>query len=181
MKLKGTNAGSKKTIDLIKKTFAELIEEKREIKSITVTELVKRANLTRGAFYSHYDNIYEVAQDFEEEILKQVFDGEVTITSKEDMYEYFDKIFNYLKENENIYTKLLSSNESMLFINRLNVKICDSLSNNLKHPSNHLNIIFFTDGIIHLIFKYFRKEINENLDEIRDYVKELANHIFFEN
>lgn len=181
MKLQGKNASSKKTIDIIKKTFAELIAEKREIKSITVTELVKRADITRGAFYSHYDNIYEVASDFEEEILQTVFENEETINNKEEMFAYFDKIFNYLKTNENIYAKLLTSSESMLSINRLNVKICDSLTKNLKHPDNHLNIIFFTDGTIHLIFKYFRKEINEDLDEICVYIKKLASLLFFNN
>ena len=170
MKLKGINSSSKRTIELIKETFAELMEEKKEIKNITVTELVKRANLTRGAFYSHYDNIYEVASDFEEEILNQVFNNEMTISSQKELDDYLDKIFNYLENNYDIYSKLLNADETIYFMKRLNKKIYSSL-----------NVIFFTDGTIDLIIKSFRGEIKENLKEISAYVKNMANYIFFSN
>lgn len=48
----------KKTRNLIKKKFAELMNEKKELNKITVTELVKRAGITRSTFYTHYDDIY---------------------------------------------------------------------------------------------------------------------------
>ena len=85
MKLKGINASSKKTTDIIKKTLLELIEEKKEFEGITVTELVKKANITRGAFYSHYNNIYDVAREFEEEIIKKVFNEQTIILQQDDV------------------------------------------------------------------------------------------------
>ena len=72
VKLKGINNSSRKTKELIKKSFAELLEEKKETKNITVKELVERVDLTRGAFYSHYDNIYEVASEIQDEILDTI-------------------------------------------------------------------------------------------------------------
>lgn len=179
MKLKGINSSSRKTKELIGKTFAELISEKKEIKSITVTELVKRADITRGAFYSHYDNIYQVASEFEEEIVERFFSNEITITSKEELFSYFDKIFNFLKEHQNIYSKLLTSNESMLFMNRLSRKIYITLAKIINKQTNPLNIVFFTDGTMTLIIKYFRKEIPQTLEEIFAYIKKTAELIFF--
>ena len=180
MKLKGNNASSKRTIELIKKTFAELIEEKKEITSITVTELVKKANLTRGAFYSHFDNIYEVAEVFQEEIIKQVFEYKKIIHSKEDIDEYFDNIFNYLKENENIYRKLLTADEALIFMRRINKKIYNSLKTYFKNKKYDLEIIFFTDGIIDLVVKYFKNEIDESLNDIAKFVKKKANALLIE-
>ena len=178
MKLKGINSSSKKTINLIKKTFAELISEKKEISSITVTELVKRAGITRGAFYSHYDNFYQVATELETEILEKVFKDEVNIKTKEDMFIYFDKIFKYLEDNKVIYSKLLASNDALLFMNRLNKKIQNSLSNILG-KKHYLNILFFTDGTISLIIKYFRNELDEDLKSICKYIKNIAEYLFF--
>ena len=34
-----------------------MLSEKQEINKITVTEPVKRADINRGTFYSHYDDI----------------------------------------------------------------------------------------------------------------------------
>ena len=122
MKLKGTNSSSQKTINLIKKTFAELVEEKREIKNITVTELVKRANITRGAFYTHYDNIYGLANEFQEELFETIFDKEIPQSNGE-INKYFDDIFNYLEKNKNLYAKLLTSDDTIIFVRRINKKM----------------------------------------------------------
>ena len=177
MKLKGINASSKKTINLIKKTFIELVAEKKEIKNITVTELVKRANITRGAFYSHYDNIYEIAEEFQEEIFENIFDQEVYKTYN-DINKYFDHIFNYLETNKNIYQKLLTSDDTMLFVKRITKKISTTLLKNLPNK-NELDIIFFTECTINLIIKYFKGEITEDLKDINTYIKNLAKTLFY--
>ena len=61
MKVKVINASSKKTRNELRKAFAELIQEKKVIKKITIQELVNKAGITRATFYTHYDNIYEIA------------------------------------------------------------------------------------------------------------------------
>ena len=180
MKVQDLNHSSKKTKELIKKTFAELMEEKKEIRSITVTELVKRADLSRGAFYSHYDSIYQVIDEFQEEILTKVFDDTTKIRTKEDVCSYFDSVFQFLDDHKKIYTKLLTSEDSILFLNRLNKKICTMLTQLLDTKENNtLKISFFTDGAMHLLIKYFRKQTEESLFTIRDFVKEMAILLFF--
>ena len=176
MKLKGINASSKKTTDIIKKTLLELIEEKKEFEGITVTELVKKANITRGAFYSHYNNIYDVAREFEEEIIKKVFNDQ-KINNIEELNNYIDQVFQYLEDKKEIYSILLTTSESMLFLNRLSAKIYNSLSHDLNNKD--LNILFFIAGTNNLIIKYFRKELKEDLNELCEYVKKVAEYFFF--
>lgn len=179
MKMKDINSSSIKTKNLIKKAFAELLAEKKEINNITVTELVKRVDLTRGAFYSHYDNIYQVAAEFQEEILETIFDSNIIVSSKEDINKYFDTIFEYLNNNDKIYSKLLTSNDPLIFMNKLNKKICKILNDYVKGKNSNLRIAFFVDGAINLIIRYFRKEIDSNLIEIREYIKYMANSMLF--
>lgn len=62
------NKSSKKTIKLIKKVFAEMLSEKKELGKISVSELCNRADISRATFYSHYDDIYGVAEDYENEM-----------------------------------------------------------------------------------------------------------------
>lgn len=178
MKLKEKNNSSKKTKALIKKSFADLMEEKKEINNITVTELVKRADLTRGTFYSHYDNIYEVAAEIQNELLDKIFHSHIFLRTNEDVDCYIDTIFNYLKENENLFTKLLVSDDPMIFMNQLKNKICLTLSQTF-HTSHHLNILFFTNGTMNIIIQYFKGETKENLEEICTYIKKMAHQLFF--
>jgi AcrR family transcriptional regulator len=180
MKVQNKNHSSLKTKMKIQESFAMLLQEKNEIKNISVTELSKRADITRSAFYTHYSSIYDVAKELEEEALEKLNE----IKSKhsiEDIDYYFDHIFNYLKENERIYTMMLKSNDPLLFVSKLeksiNKKLYDALKN--KPIANlNLNITFFTNGCINLIIKYFRKEIKNSLEEIDDYIKHLFKTFF---
>ena len=172
MKLKGVNNSSWKTETLIKKTFAELLEEKKEIKKITVTELVNRIGITRGAFYSHYENIYEVAESIEDELLETLF-----LSKNDEPGKYLDDIFDYLKTNEKIYSQILVSDDPLIFMNRLKKMIISKLIKDLPN-AKELDVIFFTNGIINIIISYFRKEINEDLESICIYVKKIAKILF---
>lgn len=181
MKVKNLNSSSRKTQKLIKETFAELVAEKKSLSCITVTELVKRADITRSSFYTHYDSIYDVAQDIQNETLEMLNSTLKQIQSIPDVYNYLDQIFDYIKENENIYSTVLSSNEPLLFSSRLNILINKTLQEaliNSNHADLILKVTFFTDGCMDLIIKYFRKEINNSLEEVNKFIKELFKKIF---
>ena len=110
MKVKNLNSSSKKTKQLIKENFIDLLFEEGDIQKVKVTELVKRANIDRTTFYSHYDNIYALAQDFEDEFL-DLIDFEINnINSYEDLFMFFDKLKNIVKTGENRYKMAAASN-----------------------------------------------------------------------
>ena len=181
MKVKNLNSSSRKTRKLIKDTFAELIAEKKSLSNITVTELVKRADITRSSFYTHYESIYDVAQDIQNETLDLLSSTLNQIHSIPDVYNYFDQIFAYIKENESIYSTILSSNEPLYFSNRLNLLINKTLQEaliNSNHADLILKVTFFTDGCMDIIIKYFRKEINNSLDDINKFTKDVFKKFF---
>ena len=109
MKVQCLNSSSIKTRNLIKKTFAELINEKKQLNKVTVTELVKRAQLTRSTFYTHYDNLYEVAQDYQLQTIELLCSENLKLYSKQDIENYFDNIIQCLKDNEETYKLLLAA------------------------------------------------------------------------
>ena len=96
MKARNLNNASRRTRATIKKTFAELLAEKRELSKITVTELVTRAGLSRGAFYSHYDDIFSVAEDYENELFERFFDN-ATLLNLGNVDEFIDTLFRCLR------------------------------------------------------------------------------------
>ena len=118
MKNSTTNNSSVKTRRLIRQAFAELVKEKHDIDRISVTELCQRADITRGTFYFHYDNIYDVVDDFRDEIFETFFDSDYDIRTC-DITEYFDKITDYLKTHTDIYKMLVSAHNVPNFTEHL--------------------------------------------------------------
>ena len=182
MKVQCLNSSSIKTRNLIKKTFAELMNEKKQLDKITVTELVKKAELTRSTFYTHYDNIYEVAHDYELQTIELLCNEDLKLHSKQDILDYFDNIIQCLKDNEETYQLLLSANESLLFLEKLKKiagsKIYDALKDYDPDHDLELSLSFFLNGILMEVLKYFRKESSYSLDELLVNMKKWFEKIF---
>ncbi len=181
MKVKVINSSSIKTRERIKKAFALLIKEKQVLEKITVTDLVKKADITRSAFYTHYDNIYQVAQDLQNETFDILQNNINILRSMNNTDLYFDEIIKYLKENEEIYSLIFSSDTPLYFTNKLSKMINQSLyavlvDKNIKNLE--LNLSFFIDGSISLIIKHYRGEINYSLDKINNYMKDTFKILF---
>lgn len=183
MKVQGLNSSSRKTRNLIKETFAELMNEKKELSKITVTELVKRADITRGTFYTHYDDIYDVANDYQLETIDLLVSDDNILYNKDDVLSYFSDIINCLKENEKTYKMFLSSTEPLLFLDKLkklaSQKILFALQNDaLQNDYLELDVSFFINGIMTELLKYFRDESDYNLDELHKNMIKWFNRIF---
>ena len=170
MKVQCLNSSAIKTRNLIKKTFAELLNEKESLEKITVTELVKRADITRSTFYTHYANIYEVVQEYKMQTIEIICNDDLKLYTRSDILEYFDNIFTCLKENEETYKLLLTVNDALLFLEKLKKiasnKITDALVNIYPTKDYNLTISFLMNGITIEIIKYYREESNYTLDDL---------------
>ncbi len=58
--MKATYRNSVKSKKLIRSALITLLEKKQEITNITVSDIVKTANINRGTFYNHYNNLIKV-------------------------------------------------------------------------------------------------------------------------
>ena len=56
---------------MIKKAFIELIDEK-DITDISVVDVVNRADISRNTFYAHYDDVYSVLEELENEFIDKL-------------------------------------------------------------------------------------------------------------
>ena len=172
MKVKNINTSSISTQKNIKEAFAILMSQKKELSMITVTELVKKAGITRSSFYTHYDNIYDVAKEIQDDTLKLIDFDEDDIESPETIKKYLNKVINYLKNNEEMYRLISASKEVLIFAQKLSKVIYNKIIKLeiIKPENKELKVSFFTDGCVSLFIKYFKGKMNESLDEIGDYI-----------
>ena len=61
-----------RTKRMIKAAFGDLLSSKKSIEKITVSELAEKADIAKSTFYNHYDDVYAVAEEFENDILCSV-------------------------------------------------------------------------------------------------------------
>ena len=177
MKAKNLNRSSEKTRALIKAVFAEMLSEKRELNKITVTELVKRADINRGTFYSHYDDIYGVAEDYENELIDKFFDDSRLIRVQ-DVDAFLDSFFDYIKKNNENYKLLCRSNDFLFAAKKLTtiasnkfLEICHNDKNVVVNENVELDINIFVDGLLCEYVKYCRDFTANTPEKLYKYTK----------
>lgn len=177
MKVRDLNNSSRKTKRLIKKVFAEMLSEKKELGRISVSELCKRADISRGAFYSHYDDIYGVAADYENEMIDTFFDSARLVASS-DIMKFIDSIFEFIRQNNENYRLLCRSNEFLFAAKKLTaiasgklLELCrsDERIKNTEHIETEL--LIFLEGLLCEYVKYCRGYSGKTLDELYEYTK----------
>ena len=164
-----------KTKKAIKEAFADLANEKKDIYKITVTELIERADIAKSTFYLHYDDIFGVIEEFENELLSElnsiIANTNSNITSFENS---FDLVLKFIKEHEEIYTKMINSSLPVYFIDKLKNVLVELVFNKISLPTlskdpniRNAQIRFFANGSIDLVIDYFKGNLNISLEELK--------------
>ncbi len=179
-----------RTKKMIREAFAELVSEKQDITKITVKELVERADISKSTFYCHYQDVYAVIEEFEQEVLSLLDDTLNTYMKehREEFAPYVKKIIQHLKENEGLYKKIFVSDLPSKFIDQLK-SICNERINKDIHldalstdPDIRMaEIDFLTNGITHLFVDYFKGTIKLSLDDIGELCNGLLLRLANEN
>ena len=161
--------------NLIKKALAKLIHEK-DIGKITVSDIIREADISRGTFYAHYSDVHAVVEQIEAEEMKNLIDFverfgfEKLVT---DVDEFIENICIYMSRDVEYYRMIAQSNILNNFLWRLVNVYYENLlayTMNILNATNRdeaeLYIIYITSGAKTIILSWLNGEINGTPAEI---------------
>ena len=164
-----------RTKKMIRAAFVELLGEKKNMENITVSELAKRADIAKSTFYNHYDDVYAVAEEFENELigeLSAVLD-EIEIENATEYETYILKVIDFLKKNENTYRTAMATPDARFVVEKLKTIISKKIfekSATLPFSKNtaerYVQIRILTNACADTIADYFRGILSGSLDEV---------------
>ena len=174
---------TEKTRRKIRKAFANLLAERGSVKNITVTDLSERAEITRGTFYNYYNNIYEVGAELQAEIEKELFAERREFNSTDDIEQYVDQIFAFLKQQESVYRQLLASDAPMAFMDQLESGMTQRVlsimhEKEIDDRNVEFELLILASGTFAIVRKYYRNEVSVTLDDIRAYLSNKLRVLF---
>lgn len=170
MKVKDMNRSSVKTKTAIRNAFAEMVKEKGELDKITVTELVRRANINRSTFYLHYSDIYDIASEMDQTLMSDVMQHNPR--TKEELLTFTEELLDLIHKNENLYRQILSSESPMYFLRKLRREIAAKVLSipDINHnPASwfQMKTEIFADGICEQVVYYFRGRTDYTFEELK--------------
>lgn len=168
---------------MIRQAFFEILKEKA-FEKITVTDVVKKAEINRSTFYAHYPDVMGVVEEIQEEILDytQNFMKNVNFN---DFYEnpkpYLNQLIQLVAENKELYRLLMTSSMVAKEMDQLKYIMIDciieTLDGNDRFQSKfdlEFATRFFMGGVVDVYTQWLYGVVDCSLEELTD---QLANMI----
>ena len=161
------NKRRKESQEKIEKAFIELLQT-REIKDITVSDLIKMTELNRSTFYANYLDIFDLADKTREKL-------ENEFSNLFANYDYFNersgalKMFTHIKENQifyQTYFKLCYDDKHLMSIYDTRRAEQEHLDSNIKY-----HIEFFRNGLNAIIKLWLSGGCQESPEEMAEVLK----------
>ena len=161
------NKRRKDSQDKIERAFIELLQS-RELKDITVSDLIKCTGLNRSTFYANFLDIYDLADK-----LRGILEREFSAVFAD--YDYFNertgalKMFNHIKENQLFYTTYFK----LCYDEKHKISIYDPRRAELEHIDQNVNyhIEFFRSGLNAIIKMWLESGCRESPEEMAEILK----------
>lgn len=184
-----TYRNAERTKKWIRRTFTEMLAEKKDIEKITVTELAKRADISKTTFYYHYEDIYAVAEEFENELIAQLSEvlseyGRDHEPQTPDFEHYALKIVDFLKEHEESYRMVMTARSPRQFTQKLKKIIAEKIYDNVPYDSFtsefgiwQVKVCFLVGACVDVAVEYFKGEFSVSFDTITQVILEAVNKL----
>ena len=175
-----------KTRKVLFETLVLLMKEK-SFEEIKVSDICKKALINRSTFYSHYQDIYALLEEFEDEILDMLdnaFDEYNAARKMATDMPYIDHVLKNLKENESTYKMILTSNYPVQFIDKLKSYINGRILKDIKLnglSSNQkiklMEIDMMTNAFVHLVVDYMRGKVDATFAELSSVITSVLKRV----
>lgn len=169
---------------LITDALVELLDEKT-LDKITITDIVKKANINRGTFYAHYASVSDVVTGIFESAFNIIktsihnmqddLDWDMSIMLKELQLvmekdiAFYQKIFSS-DINMNVYEEIVNVLMSYVFEHENEIS-------NVPHTDFIFYTSFYSGGIIKLYRDWFSGTLPMTFDELTERATTLLNEM----
>lgn len=111
--MKSDDRRIRKTRKVLQEALAALMMEK-ELHKITVKELTEKADVHRGTFYAHYQDVYALFEQMEDNIVSDLA-FTFTVNSTHSYGDIYRTIMEYVFENPAVYRLFLGKHQNKIY------------------------------------------------------------------
>ncbi|MGX0379724.1 AcrR family transcriptional regulator [Staphylococcus auricularis] len=153
-----------KTKRKARKAMITLLKEKK-YDDISVKDICETAGISRGTFYLHYKDKYDLVQQYQVEFVKEGTKKALNLLNEE-RYSFFYQMVKLWNEEAELLLLLISDNGSVEVQNQLKAML---QANAEKHIFPHMNLknTVKQNNAISLYFQQCRLRYNSRMGEHR--------------
>ena len=177
-----------KTKEKIKLAFSRLLKEK-PIQEIKVIEIAEKANINRGTFYQHYNDVIDLLDKTEKEVCDDFYaflKSARSMLNENSSYEDNKKAFNYflvetlkyIQNNYEVANALFGQNGDRKYIIKLQNYVKDAMRVDLKDSNidqEQIDYLFsyISAGTIESIRLWIETDFHAPVNDLANFIQSL--------
>lgn len=166
----------------IRQAFLQLLQEK-ELSRVTVTDIVKRADVSRSTFYAHYPDVWGVVEEYQNELIEWLVSLMNEISYRSFLAEPMPvllRIGRMMEEKREPYRILIQSDGADAFLKRLEQIFVEWILSETSVDSGvdtfsrfAIRLGFFTGGISNLCFQWLGGSLECSAEDMAEELERL--------
>lgn len=149
---------------------------KKKFETITITELVKEAGVSRTAFYRNYSEKEDIILEICDNIINGISNSISSDKYKDNPYYFLYDLFTFIKNNSKMFNILLQAklfNPSIVPLNHVMNVILKP--NSVKE---HYKILAIDSGLYTIIQSWFENGMKEDINFMANLCYDIFNKIY---
>ena len=172
----------RKTKLALQKSLATLFHEK-DLSSITIKELTDSADIHRSTFYTHYEDIFALYTEIENQVIQ-----ELTYLVKEnmslDLQIYYQLLLDYVDEHKVLSKILFSHHTPQSFLERLRILFKNACFKSwgtlMKKEEISIELDYLAEYHVQGSFTIIKKWVDANFDYSKTQLADIISSIDFQ-
>lgn len=149
------------TKSLLRRSMIELLKT-HHISKVTVTMLCKHSGVSRGTFYAHFQDVYELYQHIEDNTYEKLYS---MLNANDSLYNILEKVYTHIADYGSLYM-MLSNNNNVDRLSSILLQIVMNESVKKHFPIKNLNDsellytqVFVIGGCISITRKWLQEDV----------------------
>ena len=180
-----------KTRKVLFETLVLLMKEK-SFEEIKVSDICKKALINRSTFYSHYQDIYALLEEFEDEILdmldnafkdnltESLNNNDSNVYTREYFIDLIKLLLDHIDEKKDIYYSILLNNRNSIVIDIIVDVVSKDINNRLINANINNNGVpseiiskFYLGAVASVGIEYLSSKNKYKKEDMINYIDKL--------
>lgn len=129
--------------------------EKKELKKITISELVERAGVSRAAFYRNYNSKEQILEEIFKNTVQGITDKLEEFNFKTEMYQIWLFLFKEAKKEARVISLAIDYNFEKLLTQAV-FDFLEKRNRNAKKTTNSYMNSFWSSAVVSILSKWIK-------------------------
>ncbi|RSI46424.1 TetR/AcrR family transcriptional regulator [Streptococcus sanguinis] len=139
--------------------------EKKELKKITISELVERAGVSRAAFYRNYSSKEQILEEIFKNTVQGITDKLEEFNFKTEMYQIWLFLFKEAKKEARVISLAIDYNFEKLLTQAV-FDFLEKRNRNAKKMTNSYMNSFWSSAVVSVLSKWIKDDMKVPAEKI---------------